>query len=329
MDRIDRIKRLDELLAARRLPVSMAELCDQLDCSERSVHRVIADLRDRFGMPVEHAEGRGYYLDTTARDSPHRLPDLWFTAEELEALLILQRHLETLEPGLLNDRLAPARQRIERLLADRRPGLGGLAERVRFIAIGQRRAVPRHFAAIAEALIQRHVLQITYHARSDEKRSERMIDPQRLVHYRDTWYLDAWCRLRRDLRTFSVDRIEQCDIVEEPATNIPTGRLDAHYASAYGIFAGEPVDTAVLCFTPKGARWSAAVEWHPAQKEQWLETGEYKLRVPYRHAEELIRDVLAYGPDAEVLAPDALRNRLEEELHEALARYGPVQGIRS
>lgn len=45
----------------------MATLCEELDCSAHSVHSVIADLRDRIGMPVEHAEGRGYYLDNRAR----------------------------------------------------------------------------------------------------------------------------------------------------------------------------------------------------------------------------------------------------------------------
>lgn len=322
MDRIDRIKRLDEILATRRTPVPMADLSEELSCSERSVHRVIADLRDRFGMPVEHAEGRGYYLDTRAQDSPHRLPDLWFTAEELEALLILQRHLETLEPGLLADRLEPARQRIEHLLADRRPGLAGLADRVRFIAIGQRHMVPRHFAAIAEALIQRQALRIAYHARSSEESTERTIDPQRLVHYRDTWYLDAWCRLRTDLRTFSLDRIERCAIGDEPAADIAPDRLEAHYATAYGIFAGEPTDTAVLRFTPKGALWAAAVEWHPREQARWLETGEYELHVPYRHSEELVRDVLAYGPDAEILGPDELRRALAARIKETAACYG-------
>jgi len=321
MDRIDRIKRLDELLAARRTPVPMEVLREELDCSERSVHRVIADLRDRFGMPVEHAQGRGYYLDCRAGDSPLRLPDLWFTAEELEALLILQRHLETLEPGLLADRLQPARQRIEGLLGDRRPGLAGLADRVRFIAIGQRHAAPRHFATIAEALIQRRVLGIAYRARSSEARTERTIDPQRLVHYRDTWYLDAWCRLRRDLRTFSLDRIESCALEDEPAADIDADRLDTYYATAYGIFAGEPTDTAVLRFTPDGARWAAAVEWHPHQQARWLDTGEYALHVPYCHSEELIRDILAYGPDVEISAPEGLRQKLVGRIAQTTARY--------
>lgn len=321
MDRIDRIKRLDEILAHRRMPVPMPTLCDELQCGERTVHRVIADLRDRFGMPVEHADGRGYYLDTAAQDSPQRLPDLWFTAEELEALLILDRHLEGMEPGLLADRLSPVRRRIEGLLADRRPGLAGLAERVRFIAIGRRRGMPQHFAAIAEALIQRRVLAITYHARADDRVTDREIDPQRLVHYRDTWYLDAWCRTAEGLRTFSIDRIRALGDTGEPARDLAAEELDRHFATGYGIFAGEPTDTAVLRFTPKGARWAAAVEWHPAQEERWLEDGGYELRIPYSSEEELIRDVLAYGPEACVVAPEELRRAIGQRLARAAAQY--------
>jgi len=321
MDRFDRIYHLHQLLQHRRTPVPLDRMCEELGCHERTVYRAINDLRDHLGAPVDCIRERGYIYDPKGK-RPWELPGLWFSAEELQALLILYQHLEQLEPGLLQDQLQPLRDRLERLLADRRLGTSGLAERVRFISIGQRRSTPRHFARVAEALLQRNSLELLYRARSHEQTTERTVDPQRLIHYRDTWYLDAWCRWRQALRTFSLDRIERCKVTNAPARDIDAGHLDAHFASAYGIFAGEPEAVAVLRFSPRGARWAAAVEWHPQQSECWLDAGEYELHVPYSRPEELIRDVLAYGRDVEVVAPMALREAVKQRILDALAVYG-------
>jgi len=325
MDRIDRIKRLHELLTTRRTPLAMSALCEELDCGERTVHRVLAELRDRFGMPIEHVDGRGYRLDQHVAGSPHRLPDLWFTAEELEALLVLQRHLDSVGQGLLAERLAPVQRRIERVLGDSRPGLAGLAERVRFVAVGERRAAPRHFAAVADALVRRRVLQVTYHSRSDDRISERGVHPQRLVHYRDNWYLDAWCERSGDLRIFSLDRILALEIGEASARDLSAAELDRHLAAGYGIFAGEPEDVAVVRFTPHAARWAAAGQWHDEQAVRWLDDGRFELRVPYSRPEELLRDVLAYGPDAEIVAPAALREQARRLAGALAAVYGAAE----
>lgn len=321
MDRFDRIYHLHRLLHRRRTPVPLDRMCEELGCHERTVYRTINELRDHLGAPIDCIREKGYVYAPEG-ECLWELPGLWFSAEELQALLILYRHLEQLEPGLLQDQLQPLRERLDRLLADRRLGTSGLAERVRFISIGQRRGTPRHFARVAEALLQRKALEMAYRARSHEQAIARTVDPQRLVHYRDTWYLDAWCRLREDLRTFSIDRIEHCTVTEEPAPDVDPARLEGHFATSYGIFAGEPSDVAVIRFSPHGARWAAAVQWHPEQRECWLEDGRYELRVPYSRPEELVRDVLAYGPDAEVVAPSALREEARRRIHETLGVYG-------
>ena len=96
-----------------------------------------------------------------------------------------------------------------------------------------------HFQTTASATLQRHRLRITYHLRSKDQVTERTVSPQRLTHYRDAWYLDAWDHLRRALRSFSIDRINHAIELDESAEDIPEARLDEHFASAYGIFAGK------------------------------------------------------------------------------------------
>ena len=75
--------------------------------------------------------------------------------------------------------------------------------------------------------------------------------------------------------------------------NVPEAKLDEHFATAYGIFAGTPTHTAVLRFTPERARWVVDEQWHPRQAGRFLDDGRYELQIPYSDARELIMDIFA------------------------------------
>ncbi|HQU17346.1 MAG TPA: WYL domain-containing protein, partial [Gammaproteobacteria bacterium] len=101
--------------------------------------------------------------------------------------------------------------------------------------------------------------------------------------------------------------------------------LDRHLRASFGIFTGEATNWAVLRFTPERARWVADERWHPDQVGQWL--GEtYELQIPYSDPRELLLDILKYGPDVEVVAPEPLRVLVAERLHEASAQYQSTPG---
>jgi predicted DNA-binding transcriptional regulator YafY len=184
-----------------------------------------------------------------------------------------------------------------------------------------RTAAPDVFGAVATALLQRYRLRIDYHNRGDDQRSQRIVSPQRLTHYRDNWYLDAWCHRAEGLRSFTLDRIRDPRRDPDPIQDLTDAELDAHFATAYGIFAGLPDKTAVLEFTAYRARWVADERWHPQQQGRLLPDGRYRLEIPYHRADELILDILRYGPDVEVLAPAELRQAVAERLQRAAAIY--------
>ena len=83
-----------------------------------------------------------------------------------------------------------------------------IGRRIRILSAAARPYAPQHFQHIAAALMERRRLNIEYSARSKGDTSQREISPQRLTHYRDNWYLDAWCHLRDELRSFAVDAIK-------------------------------------------------------------------------------------------------------------------------
>jgi predicted DNA-binding transcriptional regulator YafY len=317
VDRFHRYYQLDSLLKARRHPVPRREIERALECSRATAKRVIDEMRN-YGEPIDYVRTPGGYRYD--RNAAFELPGLWFTPSELLALLAAHQLLSQAEPGLLADTLKPLRSKAERLLKAEHLGGGELARRVRLIRMAGRGA-GASFQPAVTALSQRKRLSILYQARKDDTETRRIVSPQRLIHYRDNWYLDAWCHRRRALRSFALERIRKAKVLGQAAREFPEGELDSHFAAAYGIFSGHPRHEAVLHFSAERARWVAEEQWHPKQVGQWLTDGRYELRVPYGDARELVMDILKHGEHVEVMAPDDLRAEVAAGLKAALGKY--------
>lgn len=314
--------RMHRLLIGSRHPVSMQRFRDELGCSRSTVRRIIGELRLYFDAPLAYDRNRnGYFYDVKDGKS-FELPGMWLSPEEMLSLITVERLLGQAQPGLLDSQLAPLSKKISRMLESEHLGSGEIARRVRILKMAGRDISPGIFGNVSAALLQRKRLKIAYVSRGDGKTSERMLSPQRLIHYRDNWYLDAWCHLRGALRSFALECMLDAAVLTEASLDIPESELDAHFASAYGIFAGAPGHLAQLVFTPTRARWVSTEKWHPGQKGKFLEDGSYYLEIPYSDSRELVMDILKYGPDVKVLAPESLRIEVRERLRAALARYG-------
>ena len=109
--------------------------------------------------------------------------------------------------------------------------------------------------------------------------------------------------------------------MEQAAIDLDVENLNQQTDNSYGIFSGGQPKTAVLLFTAKRARWIADERWHPEQKSTHLPDGSYRLEIPYTDQRELILDVLRYGPDVEIIAPQDLRQAIIDRLSQALAQY--------
>lgn len=320
MSKLDETYRLHRLLDGRRTGLPRAALIAEHGFSRSTLTRLIADLRDKLGAPIVCDPDRGGYRYDTA-DGRHALPGLWFSPAELLALVTLKHLLANLEPGLLDDHLRPLQARIDQLMESNHLGAGEAAQRIRPLSIASRRKNPRHFQAVAHAVLQRHRLKIDYYNRERDETSHREISPQRLAHYRDNWYLDAWCHDKKGLRIFAVECIRAVEPLTKPAKAVAESTLNRELASSYGIFAGQPHAIAVLRFTAKRARWVAEEIWHPEQQSRWLEDGRYELRLPYSDDRELLMDILKYGPDVEITAPPELCEVAKNLLETTASQY--------
>ncbi len=321
MDRTERFYKIEMLLTQRSV-VSFDQLQTALEMSRATLRRDLKYMRERLHTPIEWCpESRGYRL---AQDGGSGLlPGPMYSAAEICSLLTLDHLLRQIDPaGVLGPSMEPLEERLAALLDSADEDRAQLRQRVRIIGLARRAVEPRHFQRVGTALVQRKQLRIRYLARSSGQSTQRNVSPLRLIHYRENWYLDAWCHLRRGLRNFAVDAIEEAELLGLAARDVDDSQLDATFGPGYGIFSGSRIRWARLRFTPERARWVASEEWHPQQKGRWDGEGHWLLDVPYADMRELAKDILQHVPDVEVLGPPGLRQGVRQRLEQGLRQLG-------
>lgn len=319
MDKFDRIQQIHRVLRNHRYPVPIATLMEQLECSNRTIRRNIKTMQDQLNAPIEYSHKyRGWHY-TDDEDNRFELPGLWLTASELQSLSLLLNLLDSLGPSLLKTELNPVEREIDKLLSARGIKPSAFRNLIKILPIANRQLPSHTFQTVSEALLNEQQLTIQYKSYNHSK-TERCISPQALIYYRENWYLDAWCHLRKELRTFSLARIVQLTLVKEKRKDVTETKRQAHFAETYGIFSGQAKHTATLRFLPEIAREIAQQQWHPKQQSEW-QGKDYLLSIPYADDRELILDILRYSPNVFVESPVALRKKVQNKLQSALGIF--------
>jgi len=322
MDRTERFYKIDHMLQSRGR-VKVREFLDELGISLATFKRDLEYMRSRLNAPIVwDRDQESYRFEERAGKGPkYELPGLWFSPSEALAILTLEHLVEGLEPGLLGAHVKPLKARLAALLSAGEHSLDEVRKRIRVVPFGARRHEPKHFEVIAAAVLGRQRLKLTYWNRTTDETTEREVSPQRLVHYRNNWYLDAWDHLRNDLRTFALDAMRGVEMVPGKVREVAETELDDVLASGYGIFSGKNVQWATLRFTPPAAQYVAMEVWHPKQRAKWHSDGSYVLEVPFSSEKELQMDILRMGADAQVLAPASLRAAVRRSIEAMASQY--------
>ena len=328
MDRTERFYKI-ELLLRSRGSVSFAALVAELEISPATLKRDLQYLRDRLGAPIVYdAPSNGYRLGGEAAPGGtpqrHELPGLWFSENEIHALLTMQQLLAGLDDdGVLARHLQPLTERLQGMLGTDANESRELLRRIKVIGTARRRAPSRHFELLGSALVRRQRVWLRYFKRTDQSISEREVSPQRLVNYRNTWYLDAWCHASDAMRRFALDAVREARPLDTKAKQVPLRDLENQLDAGYGIFGGSGarVRWATLQFNAEAALWVANEEWHGQQKARWLPDGRYELQVPYSEPNELAMDILRHGDSVTVVGDKPMVSAIAQRLSKAAALY--------
>ena len=320
-----------EMLIRNRGHVSFQKLLDELEVSPATLKRDLDYLKDQLGAPIEYDRYlNGYKFGQEYRGQKHELPGLWFSERELYSLLMAHQLLSDLDSdGVISRHLQPLLDRIHQMLGTGEADAKALLKRVKIISPAKRPVPTQFFELVGEALLKRRRLHMRYLTRGRGEVSEREVSPQRLVHYRNTWYLDAWCHRSDGLRRFALDAIQDASLLEARAKDVSLRQVESEMDGGYGIYAGTKTQWATLQFQPQAAQWVSREQWHPEQRGRWLADGCYEMKLPYADATEIAMDIMRHGDQVQVIDPVPLAAQVGAALQRAGAAYGAVLGSSS
>jgi len=319
MDRTERFYKIEMLIRSQG-GVSFETLQGELEVSRATLKRDLQYLRERMDAPIVYERADNLYRFGAATPgatgraaTSHELPGVWFSDTEIHALLTMHQLIQGLDAGgVLGRHLQPLLDKLHGMLGTSESESRELMRRVKIISPARRAVPSRFFETVGSALLKRRRLEMTYFTRGKKTESLRTVSPQRLIHYRNTWYLDAWCHGSEGLRRFALDAVRGARVLEQRAKDVAMKVVEAELDGGYGIFSGKTLQHATLHFNAEAAQWVAGEEWHPQQQLK---------RLPDADATELAMDVLRHGSQVKVLAPAALAKLVAERLKAAAAQY--------
>jgi predicted DNA-binding transcriptional regulator YafY len=320
MDPTEKIFLLHKLLIQSRSPVHIDRICQELRCSTKTFYRIRRKLESVTRHEIENCNEQYYRYVIEDGETIH-FPGLWFTNDEIDALICFNNMLNTIQAGILECIMQPFKKKLFSLFDAHEITEQVWNSRIKIIPIAQRSIDQEIFRIITDTVLHGKRCRIAYKSLSSEIPEVREISPQTLLRYRDNWYVDAHCHSRGDLRTFALSRIESTEKLQSDAVTIDRSVLEQHYTSTYGIFNGSHQEIATINFTGIAAREIAHEEWHPAQKTAWINDTTLQLTIPYCDATELIMDILRWGDMAEVISPESLRTRLRQIFENGVRLY--------
>ncbi|MBU3707175.1 MAG: YafY family transcriptional regulator [Mycobacterium sp.] len=291
--------------------VSHAKAAADLGVTRR---QLVIDINQLFmcGLPgygpgdlIDFAHSEDYIEVTfsAGMDRPLRL-----TSTEATGLLVALRALADV-PGVVDP--AAARSAIAKIEA-----AAGSAEPAGAQSGAEESAAA---AAVRAAVHDQRALALEYHSASRDAVSRRVVDPIRVLLVGDQSYLEAWSREAEGVRLFRFDRILDAEVLDEPAAP-PRPAVDAPPHTA--LFDADPSLPSVTLRISPAAAWM--LEYFPMRVVAELPDGRCEVQMTYAAEDWMARQLLGFGADVEVLAPESLAGRVRRAAAEALAAYAAM-----
>src|SRR4051794_7924518 len=248
-ERMTRLLALVPYLTARPEGVPLDEVARDFGVPERQLRRDM-ELLWMCGLP---GYGPGDLIDLAFEGDRVRVTftagmvrPLRLTTDEAVALVVALRTLLEL-PGLAE------REAVSRALAKVSAAAGHAAERVTPVALSVD-AQEQALAVVREGLERKRALHLHYYVPTRDERTERTVDPMRLLLVDGKAYLEAWCRRAEGVRLFRLDRVDDVRVLDEPAA--PPAQAHERDVEG-GVYQPEPDAPVVRLRLAHQARWVA------------------------------------------------------------------------
>lgn len=302
-------------------PLKATDLAREFEISVRTAYRDLDFLRDEWRVPMEFDRHRGtfYLTEPTALLTPVTL-----SRGELVAIFFAEKVLREYRGTPFEADLRSAFRKIQELMSEEVSVSPETLDSILSLDIGPTYSPDaKIFADILSALRLRRGALVRYRSLSSGRTADRRIRPYHVFNHRGDWYVAAWDERRSAVRDFALHRIRRVTLTTESYTIPKEFDFRRYVADAFAIEkGGKPVEVAIR-FAPRQARWIRDRKWHRTAHVQERLDGGCILRVRVAGLGEVKRWVMQFGAEAEVLAPEQLRESVRRSLADASALYRP------
>ncbi|MFF2093174.1 helix-turn-helix transcriptional regulator [Paenibacillus sp. NPDC058174] len=285
--------------------ISASALADKYEVSQRTIYRDIEAI-SAAGIPVVSYQGvnGGYGIIDS-----YKMDKSLLNAFDAETLITVLSGLSTV---FEDEQAMDTVRKLQTIQRDN-------ADPVLNLEMGGHPSYNQLLRDLREAIKKRTVIQFDYISWKNE-RTKRSVEPASLKFRRQAWYLYGFCRERNDFREFKLSRISDMKVLAEHFQRrvelAPEDRRPYFHNEG-----AEPVDV-VLRFTKQSL--AMALDYFNNQERAYHEDGSMTIKLQLRDADNsrwLIRVLLSFGEDAEIIEPAGLRQELKDTLGKMLQIY--------
>lgn len=313
MSKSDRLLHILNLLRSRR-NLNAARLAQECGVTERSIYRDIISLSEA-NIPVYY--DRGYKLA-----SDNFLPPLNLDFEEYSALRLALESSPLARRVRYKSLIKRVSSKIEaglsRLVRDQRRSYQPTTH-IHVPTTQNEQLLCECFADLESAIADSLSVEMEYDG-LESGRLRRVVDPYFIVFRARAFYIVGYCHLRGNYRTFRVDRIRSLAVSSQKFRRRRDITPESYFEQSWEVFSGPPVTLAVR-FTGTAARVVALGHHHAGEEVVPLPDGSVEYRVTVSGRREIVRWLLGFGDEAEVISPPDVRDRLIDVIQRMANQY--------
>jgi predicted DNA-binding transcriptional regulator YafY len=291
----------------------LSDLARELGTDVATLRNDLAAIVDRAADPEGYGENVQLYLegDQAALVSSHFLRPMRLTSAEVQALELGLAILRLERPIEEHRAIDGARARLAAARARPVVKAAGGTEVAPPYHYGGPPLPPeqgRHLERVRDAMSRDRMVTLRYRKPGSSEAAERVVSPFLVLRASGRYFIVAHAGNAGEVRTFRLDRVEGVELRKEPRVAVDPFWLD-RLRELDRVFLGGERGEVKIRYSARVARW---IEEREAVER--LEDGSVVARYPLGDEEWVVRHVLQYGAEAEVLEPKEVRRALVRRL---------------
>jgi len=313
MTKYDRLLFILNLLRTRR-NLNAARIAEECGVTERTIYRDIIAISEA-NIPIYYDNGYKYASDNF-------LPPLNISVDEYLTLSAALDSTPLAELGHSKHILKSVRTKIEAVLSQtvrKEKSDTAIPANIRIRSTTHAEVKDKFYAAVEKAIRQKLVLHLKY-AAIESGVKERDVEPYFMIFIERAFYFVAHCRMRKGLRTFRLDRIEDITVTEEQFTPRENIDPEGYFKDSWGVFGGAPVEVEVI-FKDKAARVVLTGKHHENEIVEKIGNNRVRYNVNVSGTDEIMRWIVGFGGDARVVKPSSLARKIAQHARDILDSY--------